>query len=43
MSAQSVRRVRAAEVLSYDDAALANAVAGVVVEEVSSDEQDLSE
>jgi hypothetical protein len=33
----------AAEMLSYDDAALAKAVAGGALEEVSSDEQDLSE
>jgi hypothetical protein len=33
----------AAEMLGYDDAALAKAVAGGALEEVSSDEQDLSE
>jgi hypothetical protein len=33
----------AAEMLSYDDAALAKAVAGGALEEVRSDEQDLSE
>jgi hypothetical protein len=33
----------AAEMLSYEDAALAKAVAGGALEEVSSDEQDLSE
>jgi hypothetical protein len=33
----------AAEMLSYDDAALAKAVAGGALEEVSSDAQDLSE